>query len=300
MPWSTWQALQPPIEFTGNSLAETLAGGQSFRWHELEIGTWLGQWASCIARVRLNARSQLEWSAPVKLHSQVKRELPGYFASSFDFAGACRKLPWRSDRALASTLRKCKGLRILRQPLDETLLTFICSSNKQIVQIRQICNLLAQRFGQRLFHDTFTLPSWSTLHATSESDLRACKAGYRARYIKQTAAFLETRPNYLIEIANISYPQAKQRLLLLPGVGEKIADCVLLFGAGKYEAFPVDVWITKCMNRLYSLDGWNPRQIAHFGRTHFGPYAGLAQQYLFAGERNRGQPVPRHFTTRKV
>ncbi len=289
MSWSNWQALQPPIEFTAISLAETLRGGQSFRWHELKPGTWLGQWASCIAKVRLNAQSELQWSAPVKLLPHVKRELPGYFASSFDFVGACKKLPWRSDKALASAIRNWKGLRILRQPLDETLLTFICSSNKQIVQIQQICGLLAERLGQRLFHDTFTLPTWSTLHGAPEAELRTCKTGYRARYIKETAAFLETRPNYLAEIANISYPQAKERLLLLPGVGEKIADCVLLFGAGKYEAFPVDVWITKCMNRLYRINGRNPRQIAHFGRTRFGPYAGLAQQFLFAGEKNRRQ-----------
>jgi len=71
----------------------------------------------------------------------------------------------------------------------------------------------------------------------------------------------------------------------LPGVGAKVADCVLLFGAGKLEAFPVDTWILKAMAKRYDLTGWKPDQITHFGRQHFGPLAGLAQQYLFAYER---------------
>ena len=84
-----------------------------------------------------------------------------------------------------------------------------------------------------------------------------------------------------------TYPKA--RLLELPGVGEKVADCVLLFGAGKLEAFPVDTWVLKSLARRYGLTGWKPAQVAHFGRTHFGPLAGLAQQYLFSLERKFGQ-----------
>ena len=82
---------------------------------------------------------------------------------------------------------------------------------------------------------------------------------------------------------------AKARLMELPGVGEKVADCVLLFGAGRLEAFPVDTWILKSLARRYHLTGWKPAQVAHFGRTHFGPLAGLAQQYLFAWERKHGR-----------
>jgi N-glycosylase/DNA lyase len=77
--------------------------------------------------------------------------------------------------------------------------------------------------------------------------------------------------------------------MTLPGVGEKIADCVALFGLGHLEAFPVDTWMLKAMARRYGLDNWNPAQVAHFGRTHYGPAAGLAQQYLFAWERAHGR-----------
>jgi len=93
----------------------------------------------------------------------------------------------------------------------------------------------------------------------------------------------------LDETETLPYAPAKERLCSLPGVGEKVADCVLLFGAGRLEAFPVDVWIIKTMAQRYGLHGWKPAQIAHFGRVHFGSLAGLAQQYLFSYERRIGR-----------
>ena len=96
------------------------------------------------------------------------------------------------------------------------------------------------------------------------------------------------RTGWLEETEHLPYAEAKARLLELPGVGEKVADCVLLFGAGKLEAFPVDTWVLKSLARRYGLTGWKPAPVAHFGRTHFGPLAGLAQQYLFAWERRHG------------
>ena len=113
----------------------------------------------------------------------------------------------------------------------------------------------------------------------------SCFALLRARYIHQTAQFIAANPGWLEETEALPYTEAKARLVTLPGVGEKVADCVLLFGAGRLEAFPVDVWILKTMAARYGLDGWKPAQVAQFGRAHFGPLAGLAQQYLFAWER---------------
>ena len=133
-----------------------------------------------------------------------------------------------------------------------------------------------------VFHQ---LPTWAELAQIPEPDLRACLLGFRARYIKATALYLSARPGWLEETEHLPYAAAKARLLELPGVGEKVADCVLLFGAGQLEAFPVDTWILKAMAHRYGLTGWSPAQVAHFGRTHFGPLAGLAQQYLFAYER---------------
>jgi N-glycosylase/DNA lyase len=146
--------------------------------------------------------------------------------------------------------------------------------------------LLAARHGTEILPGIHRLPSWPELATVPEATLRACLLGFRARYIAQTAQFLAAHPGWLEETETLPYAAAKERLCSLPGVGEKVADCVLLFGAGRLEAFPVDVWIIKTMELRYGLTGWKPAQIAHFGRTHFGPLAGLAQQFLFSSERS--------------
>ncbi len=311
--WSEWRRIAgwSPAAAV---LAETLDGGQAFRWRQEADGIWTGAWSDCVAQLRLT-NDTLEWRAPLGIGARVAAELPRYLGHEHDWAARADALPWRSDAHLAQCVSVFRDLRLLRQPFGETLLGFLCSATKQIVQIKQMVALLAERHGsplrgevaaadgrvgplgpprtslrsaQRSDPTLHRLPTWSELAAIPEADLRACLLGFRARYIRETALFIAARPGWLEATEAAPYPEAKARLLELPGVGEKVADCVLLFGAGKLEAFPVDTWILKSLARRYGLDGWKPSQVAHFGRTHFGPLAGLAQQYLFAWERRHG------------
>ncbi len=259
-------------------------GGQAFRWQLQTDATWIGIWADHVVRLRLTPSGSLEWSAPSARATHTGPAL-GEYLLGHNTAAALDALPWRSDPHLACCLTAFPGLTILRQPFGETLLGFLCSATKQIVQIKQMIALLAGRHGQSIAPGINRLPSWTELAAVPETELRACLLGFRARYIHQTAQFIATHPGWLEETEAAPYEEAKTRLMSLPGIGEKVADCVLLFGAGRLEAFPVDTWIIKAMARRYGLDGWTPAQIAHFGRTHFGVHAGLAQQYLFAYER---------------
>ena len=145
--------------------------------------------------------------------------------------------------------------------------------------------LVSREFGQEIGEGQFAFPGWVKLLEIGEQSLRALKLGYRARYVAQTAK--RVSPAFFDELQSADYPTAKAMLVALPGVGEKIADCVCLFGLGHLEAFPVDTWIIQAMSDIYGLDGWSNPQIAHFGRTHFGNYAGLAQQFLFSWMRRR-------------
>jgi N-glycosylase/DNA lyase len=256
-----------------------------------------------MVKLRLTAAGLVEWSAPAQIAARVSAALPVYFATQLDFAALADAMPWRSDAHLARCLEAFRGLRILRQPFGETLLGFLCSATKQIVQIKQMLALLAERHGAPLLQPQVQnpklktaatagphrLPTWTELAKIPEAELRACLLGFRARYIAETARFLANHPAWLEETETLPYATAKERLITLPGVGEKVADCVLLFGAGRLEAFPVDVWILKTMARRYELDDWKPAPLAQFGRVHFGPLAGLAQQYLFAWERKVGR-----------
>lgn len=289
--WTPWQPV-PSLSLSPPLLAETLNGGQAFRWHRLPASpvaptVWLGQWAEHLAALHASPDRTVHWSAPAPSAPATANALPSYLG--LDSAQCPEDLPWRSDPHLAACLAAFPGLRLLRQPFGETLLGFICSATKQIVQIKQMLALLASRLGpphpaspDPSFH---LLPSWPALAFVSEEQLRDCRLGFRARHVAGVARFLAAHPGWLEATEAAPYPAAKARLMELPGVGEKIADCVLLFGAGRLEAFPVDVWIIRAMAHRYGLDTWSPTQIAHFGRVHFGPQAGLAQQYLFAYER---------------
>jgi N-glycosylase/DNA lyase len=286
-------------------LTEVLDGGQSVRWRHDDAGgaatpprIWTGIWLDNAVQLR-RSHDALHW------HGADETAVHRYLALGTDWAALTDSLPWRSDAHLARCIAAFPDLRILRQPFGETLLGFLCSATKQIVQIKQMVALLAERHGSEIgrartpfraesaakglaalpFH---RLPTWSELAAIPEKDLRACLLGFRAKYIHETASFIARRPGWLEETELLPYAAAKVRLMELPGVGEKVADCVLLFGAGRLEAFPVDTWVLKSLARRYGLDGWKPAQVAHFGRTHFGPLAGLAQQYLFAWERRHG------------
>lgn len=290
--WSEWQAVAGWAPAAA-VLAETLDGGQAFRWQHHADGTWSGAWADCAAQLRRNG-DRLEWRAPAAIRARVAAALPRYLGAERDWAALTDALPWRSDAHLARCVGDFRGLRLLRQPFGETLLGFLCSATKQIVQIKQMVALLAERHGAALaadaegFAPVRRLPTWAELAAVPEAELRGCLLGFRARYIRETAAFLAAHPGWLEATEAAPYAEAKARLVTLPGVGEKVADCVLLFGAGRLEAFPVDTWILKALARRYGLDGWKPAQVAQFGRAHFGPLAGLAQQYLFAWERRHG------------
>lgn len=309
--WTPWRPLPGTMRLNAAVLSETLDGGQAFRWGCDTDGTWHGVFDRYAVRLRLDSDEMLHWSAPAQLAENTEHALIRYLDTGPGLDRLVDALPWRSDPHLARCLAAFPGLRILRQPFGETLLGFLCSATKQIVQIKQMVALLAQRHGSPLLPlpaknalsstnaafatlvtpPLFRLPTWTELAAISESDLRACLLGFRARYIHRTALFIASNPGWLEETEHLPYAEAKARLCSLPGVGEKVADCVLLFGAGRMEAFPVDVWIIKAMALRYGLGGWKPAQIAHFGRTHFGAGAGLAQQYLFAWERRFGRTV---------
>ena len=288
--WSFWQKVTPSLKMEAAALAETVSGGQTFRWRRVEKSeTWQGVWGGCVATVRGGHAGDVEWSAPVELAENVGAAIGDYFAAEVDFAALADQLPWRTDEVLKERIQGWGGLRLLRQPLGETLLAFLCSSAKRIPHIMQMCEALAGRLGEPIWENVRALPTWARLAEAHESELRACGLGYRARFVKETAEKLAKSPGWEAHIKGAPYAEAHDWLAALPGVGPKIADCVLLFGAAKYAAFPVDTWILRAMAERYGLRGWRPAQVAQFGRAHFGPLAGLAQQFLFSGERKEGK-----------
>ncbi len=172
------------------------------------------------------------------------------------------------------------GIRILKQDFFEMLITFIISQNNNIPRIKGIVERLCECFGEKKcspYGDYYAFPTAQCLAALSAEDLAPIRAGFRAQYIVNGAkAFCEGR---FENISSLSYEDAKKLLLTVKGVGEKVANCVLLFGNNRLSAFPVDVWIKRTVDALYGES---------FSPDMFGDTAGIAQQYLFYYSRKNG------------
>jgi len=262
-------------------LAATLASGQTFRWRRAGPA-WEGVVGARWVRLRQDTAGLCaETAAPVSDWQWLRH----YLQTDVDLREILASFP--DDPPMRGSVVACRGLRLLRQEPWECLASFICSSTKRIVQIEQIVALLCRRFGQPLPVPAGMEPAWSfptaqRLAAASEAELRQCKLGFRAPYLSTTARKLAQGGMVLARLPEMPLQDARAALLALPGVGAKIADCVLLFAGGFQDAFPVDVWIMRALRELYF-----PRRrptllrLRHFSRTHFGPYSGYAQQYLF-------------------
>jgi len=259
------------INVSDFDLAATLECGQAFRWQRGVDGWFTGVVGNCTLRVR---------QVGAILEGDVD---PRYFALDVPLTKVVATFP--DDDVLRNAVKTHWGLRVLRQEPWETLASFIASSTKQIVQIRQIVAALACRFGKGN-----AFPSVDVIARASHRELWDCKLGFRAKYLLAAARAIDRGEVRLDSLSAMEYERALEELMKLPGVGEKIAACTLLFSCGHNEAFPIDVWIERALRRLY-FPGRRvtAKQLHQFTRSHFGPYAGWAQQYLFFQERTRGR-----------
>ena len=167
------------------------------------------------------------------------------------------------------------GLRVLNQPPWETLVSFIISANNNISRIRGLVEKLIDHFGKE-----GAFPTPAQLSCVGEEELRSLGFGYRAPYLIKTARMIQSGFQ-LDELKNLPYEDAHRQLLSLPGVGDKVADCVQLFGTGHSEAFPIDVWVERLMKHWFLPDAHGKREISRKAREMFGTNAGIIQQSLF-------------------
>jgi N-glycosylase/DNA lyase len=270
------------VEFTVKhyDLAVTFACGQAFRWRQ-NGGAWEGVIGSRWVRLRQNADvisaetiAAADWQW-LRHYLQVDVSLEKILAT------------FPEDEAMRAAIAHCRGMRLLRQDPWECLASFICSSTKQVVQIQQMTALLSARFGESLpvgegCAPAFSFPSAARIAAATEAELRECKLGFRAPYLLGTARALDAGKINLSRLSELPLDEARAALIELPGVGVKIADCVLLFAYGFQRAFPVDVWISRALREIYFPKRRpKPPRLRQFSQTYFGPHSGYAQQYLF-------------------
>src|SRR6266481_9853628 len=276
-------------------LAMTLDSGQVFHWEKVGNG-FVGTIGAEPVYV--------EQRGKILRVSRGARELVGnYFALDHPLAEICASFP--DDPIMNTARRFCRGLRIIRQPKWECLATFICSSMKQVAHIRQISLALRRHFGDRGKvgdHVVYTFPPAQRIARATENDLRECALGYRAKNLLATARLVNSAECDLESWSALSDADLREKLCSLPGVGAKIANCVMLFAYERLRAFPIDVWIERVLKQQYfprKKKVTEPR-LREFSETYFGEQGGYAQQYLFHHARmtSRKSGTPRDSSTK--
>ena len=252
------------------NLEATLDSGQVFGFTKQADGSYEGTVRGSTLRLSQNNGSL---HVVGLINEQTLRD---YLDLDRDLAPVYQIL--QNDPKLFPAYQKLKGLRLIRQDAWEALVCFIISSNNNVKRIQGIWRNLSEHY------DGF--PTAGQLAKTQERTLRRLGLGYRAPFLKKTSQFIHADPQTLEAIRRAPYGEAVERVIAFPGIGPKVADCVLLYGFHKLEAFPVDVWILRVMRKLYFNKRQVPENQVHtFGQKKWGSYAGYIQQYLFHSAR---------------
>jgi N-glycosylase/DNA lyase len=266
------------------SLDQTLGCGQVFRWERTNEGEWCGVVDGKVIKIRQNGSTLVFEGANTPF-------IRNYFSLDLDLEKVIKTFD--RDPFIHAAIGSCTGLRLIRQPPWECLISYICSTNSNIPTIRRRIAAIAEKFGKTVEFEgktVYTFPEPSSISCEGNEGLAVCKLGYRQPYVFRTSCLVADVNQWEETIRRLPYEDARKELMKLHGVGPKAADCILLFAFQKYEAFPVDVWIRRIIQQNYikSLDlesGLTSRDydtIRRFARQHFGEYCGYAQEYLYA------------------
>jgi len=275
------------------NLERTLCCGQVFRWEKID-GWWCGVISGKVVKVRQTNRGLAFQGFPEVDADFIER----YFRLDDDLPRIFSQI--NRDKHIEEAIRAFRGLRLIRQEPWECLISYMCATYKNIPAIRKMILNLSTRFGESITadrHDFYMFPRPDALAEASLKEIKRCGLGFRAKRVLDVSRRIAQEKFDLEALRKTDYEEAKRELLALPGVGPKVADCVLLFSLDQLEAFPVDVWMKHIILEFYhdhfesgfvrkvlgktSLTPREYEKINSFGRRHFGKYAGYAQEYLF-------------------
>jgi len=245
--------------------------GQTFRWYEREDYYVVVANHQVVSVKQLSDGIELDDENPIWEHYlDIKRDynlIMNHYRGKDDF--------------LDAAIDYGSGIRILNQDPFETILTFIISANNNIKRITSSVLALSNTYGTYLKTidgiDYYDFPTPEQLKGVSVEAFRDCGVGYRDKYLYDCVQDVINKSIDLQSINSLSDSELRMALMRLKGVGEKVANCIILFAYGRYEGFPVDTWIKKVLNEHYGID----KDYMSFVESYFKPYGGIAQQYLF-------------------
>lgn len=256
--------------------------GQCFRWNKEEDGSYTGVIKNSVINVK-KIGNDVEFTGVCD--ENIKQICEEYFNLQTNYEAIKEKLS-NIDRYLKNSIEYGNGIRILKQDLWETLLSFIISANNNIPRIKTIIERIAKKYGNRIEYRNkmyYTFPTPEMLQNASIDDFRGLGLGFRDVRIYET---VQRTLKGEIDLEKLKQEEntevLRKKLLEIPGVGPKVADCVMLFALNRFDVFPVDVWVKRVISELYfNKKEQTPNVIHEFAEKQYGNLAGLAQQYLF-------------------
>ena len=265
------------------SLDVTLGCGQVFRWDRGSDGSWTGVVEGRVVRIRQEGHKLI-------FDGAGRAFIERYFALDVDLPGIIRSFD--RDPFIHAAVGACSGLRIIRQPAWECLISYTIATNSNIPTIRRRIAALAERFGKPVAfggETYYAFPEPGDIACEDEGELACCRLGYRQPFVFRNACDIPDRDAWEATLRALPYEGAREELMQRMGIGPKAADCIALFALEKYDAFPVDVWIRRIMQEHYPVPAASGRSLSRreydairaFGREHFGEFCGYAQEYLF-------------------
>ena len=261
-------------------IEETLECGQCFNFEKIDEKEYI-----VISRGRLIHVRQKQDDLVLLNGKQEDTEIwEDYFDLKRNYSEIKRHLLLH-NKELEEAINLKPGVRILNQEFYETLISYIISQNKNITHIKQIIRMISEKYGTSLGmingKEYFRFPTIEELGKLTKEHFLECKTGFRAPYLKSAVDALNDGSLVYEELVEMKEDEVRASLLKVKGVGEKITNCVMLFGLGFRDAFPVDVWIKRIMEELYFDKETSIEEIQRFAKERFGEYGGYAQQYLF-------------------
>lgn len=252
--------------------------GQCFRWKKQEDGSFIGVAKGKVLKLIQSGDSVTVLNTCTKEFSEIWED---YFDLKTDYGSYQKRL--ETDPIMKTAISAGSGIRILRQDTFEALISFIISASNNIPRIMKIVDSLCSLFGDEIEYNGekyYSFPTPEQLHGVTEDDLAPIRSGFRAKYIVDAVNKVTSGEIQLDALHSMTALEAQKYLMKINGVGPKVADCILIFGAGRLDVFPVDTWIDKAMKTLYpsAVEGVKVRQA---GENLFGDICGLAQQYIF-------------------
>ena len=272
------------IKVENFNLKDTVTCGQIFRFTEEIDNSYTIVLKDRVVNLKLEDENLIVDSNNM---NNIEEVIRNYFDLDFDYETINKELI-SIDKNNKVIIDSCKGLKMINEPREEVIISYILSANNRVPQIRKTLDNISEKYGEKVvFRDKeyYLFPTIEKLKEVTVEDYRNCKAGFRDKYLYEIVEKINSKEFDINSIDNMNSVDSLEYLMKNNGIGEKVASCILLFGYHRFDVFPIDTWVKKYMKEKYNLE--KVKDIREFMKEKYGNNSGLIIQYIFNYSRNK-------------